>query len=66
MLFHPPINRELGPLQRDNWKRIGDIFREKGVEYVVIETAVRDREDLIKGYDIITQETEYVKDVLGL
>jgi len=63
-LFHPPINKEDGLIKRDTWKNIFRIFKRKGVKFIVIETAVREKDDLINGDKIQKDEASYVKKIL--
>ncbi len=64
-LFHPPIHQERGKMKRENFVNMAKIFEDKGVEVVIIETAVRDREDLINGYDIMAEETAFLADIFN-
>ncbi len=61
VLFHPPLHQDAGLLKADDWKRIFRIFRKKGVKTVVIETAVREKDDLINGRQIMLDESRYIK-----
>ncbi len=64
-LFHPPIHEERGKMKKKNFENMARIFEEKGVEVVIIETAVRDKEDLINGYDIMAEETAFLADIFN-
>ncbi len=64
-LFHPPIHQERGKMKKENFENMAEIFENKGVEVVIIETAVRDREDLINGYDIMAEETAFLSDIFN-
>ncbi len=64
-LFHPPIHHEKGKMKEENFKNMARIFEEKGVEVVIIETAVRDRQDLINGYQIMAEETAFLADIFN-
>lgn len=61
-LFHPPMHRLLGRLKREHIVNMFRIFREKGVQYVVIESAVREREDLIRAYDLQAEEARFMRE----
>ncbi|MEA3506988.1 MAG: sugar phosphate isomerase/epimerase family protein [Elusimicrobiota bacterium] len=61
--FHPPLHKQIGFLKKENLKNLARIFKEKGVETVVVETAVRDIEDLLNAKDIIARETAYLNEV---
>lgn len=60
-LFHPPLHQNAGLLREDDWRRIFRIFKAKGVETVIVETAVREREDMINGRQIMLDESRYIK-----
>ncbi|OGH55844.1 MAG: hypothetical protein A3G34_00295 [Candidatus Lindowbacteria bacterium RIFCSPLOWO2_12_FULL_62_27] len=64
-LFHPPMHRLCGRLKREHLVRMFRIFREKGVQYVVIESAVREREDLIHAFELQAEEARFVRDVFN-
>ena len=66
VLFHPPIHYEIGPLQLENWKNIGNIFRKKNVEVVIIETAARELKELENSYELMASESAYLKDAFGI
>ena len=61
-LFHPPMHRLLGRLKREHLVAMFRIFREKGVQYVVIESAVREREDLIQAFDLQAAEAKFMRE----
>ncbi len=61
--FHPPLHREQGFLKRSNLENINKIFKEKGVEVVVVETAVRDMDDLLNGIDVLKEESAYLAEI---
>lgn len=60
-LFHPPLHMNAGLLKEEDWKRIFRIFKRKGVQTVVVETAVREKDDLINGRQIMLDESRYIK-----
>lgn len=62
--FHPPLQRQQGFLKKQNLQNLAGLFRKKGVEVVVVETAVREIEDLLNASDILKEETEYLNEVL--
>jgi sugar phosphate isomerase/epimerase len=61
--FHPPLHKEVGFLKKENLKNLAKIFKDKGVEIVVVETAVREIEDLLNAKNIIANETEYLNEI---
>lgn len=62
--FHPPLHKEIGFLKRANLKRLSDLLKAKGTELIVVETAVRDIDDLLNAKKIIADETAYLNEVL--
>lgn len=60
--FHPLLHRAPGKLKRENIVNMFRIFQEVGVEYVVIESAVRSREDLIAAFDLQTAEAKWARE----
>ncbi len=64
-VFHPPLHLELGMLKKENLERYLGLIIEKGAEIVVVETAASDREHVIRSGEILREETEYLKDILG-
>ncbi|MBN1899043.1 MAG: sugar phosphate isomerase/epimerase [Spirochaetes bacterium] len=63
-IFHPPLHEGLGLLKKDNLKRYFEIVQRKGVKLVVIETAVRRKEDLEHGMDIARKESLFIQEIL--
>ncbi len=64
--FHPPLYYEKGPLKKENLKRLADKFYKKNVEVVVVETAVREIEELLNAKEILQIETDYLKEVFEI
>ncbi len=60
-LFHPPMHRQIGRLKREHFVNMFRILREKGAEYVVIESAVREREDLMHAFELQAEEARFVR-----
>ncbi|MFH1416544.1 MAG: sugar phosphate isomerase/epimerase family protein [Elusimicrobiota bacterium] len=63
--FHPPLHLQTGFLKKNNLNNLAAIFRDKGVEIVVVETAVREIDELLNARDILARETEYLNEVFG-
>jgi len=63
--FHPPLHYQAGLLKKENLKNLFDIFRAKKVETVVMETAVRDVDELLNTRELMKKEAEYVREVMG-
>lgn len=60
-LFHPPMHRLLGRLKHEHIVNMFRILREKGAEYVVIESAVRERDDLIHAFELQAEEARFMR-----
>ncbi len=63
--FHPPLHYQAGLLKRENLKNLFDIFRAKKVDTVVMETAVRDVDELLNTRELMKKEAAYVREVMG-
>lgn len=61
--FHPPLHYQKGPLKRKNLERFAEIVKEKGVELVVVETAVREPEELLNAKKLLQDETDYLNEI---
>ncbi|MFH1353156.1 MAG: sugar phosphate isomerase/epimerase family protein [bacterium] len=61
--FHPPLHRQQGFLKKDNLKNLAEMFKRKGVEVVVVETAVRDMDDLLGSMDVLKEESAYLAEI---
>ena len=48
---------------RKNLENMNRIFKEKGVEIVVVETAVRDMDDLLNGIEVLKKESAYLAEI---
>ncbi len=62
-IFHPPIHLGLGLLKRGNLERYARLVKRKGVETVVLETALRSIEQLLNREELLKRESEYVRDI---
>ncbi|MEW6556191.1 MAG: sugar phosphate isomerase/epimerase family protein [Elusimicrobiota bacterium] len=62
--FHPPLHYQSGFLKKENLKNLFEVFRKKKVEIVVLETAVREVDELLNTSEIMKKEAEYVKDIM--
>jgi sugar phosphate isomerase/epimerase len=61
--FHPPLHYQKGALKRKNLERFAKIIEEKGVELIVVETAVRDPEELLNAHKLLQDETNYLNNI---
>jgi sugar phosphate isomerase/epimerase len=64
-VFHPPLHLGLGLLGRENLERYLELVMGKGAEVIVVETAASDREHVMRRDEILREETEYLKGMLG-
>ncbi len=62
--FHPPLYYEKGLLKRENLKQLLSLMAKKNVKIVVIETAVREIDELLNSKEIIAKEQQYLKSIL--
>ncbi len=63
--FHPPLYYEKGLLKRQNLVNLLKIMKQKNVELVVVETAVREVDELLNSIEIITKEQNYLEKILN-
>jgi sugar phosphate isomerase/epimerase len=61
--FHPPLYYEKGLLKRNNLLNLIKIMEKKKVKLVVVETAVREINELLTTKEIIHKEQDYLKEV---
>ncbi len=61
--FHPPLHYQEGALKRKNLERFAEIVKEKGVELIVVETAVRDPKELLNAHKLLRDETDYLNEI---
>ncbi|MEW6592070.1 MAG: sugar phosphate isomerase/epimerase [Candidatus Hadarchaeota archaeon] len=64
-LFHPPLQEEVGLLKRDNLIRYAQLVKEKGAELIVVETAVKTKEQILRRNEIMRGENEFLRRILG-
>ncbi len=62
-IFHPPIHLGWGLLQRGNLERYARLVKRKGVETVVLETAMKSIEQVLGSEELLKRESEYVRDI---
>ena len=62
--FHPPLHYQAGLLKKGNLKKLFEIFRKKKVEVVVMETAVREVDELLNTRELMEKEAEYIRDIM--
>jgi len=62
--FHPPLHRYSGILKKENIQRFFEIAHKKGIKLIVIETAIREKEEMINAMGIIKEESAIIKEIL--
>ena len=62
-MFHPPLHLEWGLLKRGNLERYARLVKRKGVETVVLETALKSIEQVLDREELLKQESGYVRDI---
>jgi len=65
-MFHPPIHLGWGPLKRENLERYAEIVKRKGVEVIVLETALKNLDQLRQRQELLREESEYVRKIFGV
>lgn len=65
-VFHPPLHLGLGSLKYENLKRYAKIVKGKGVEVVVLETALNDLAQVLKRKEFLAAETEFIREIFGV
>jgi sugar phosphate isomerase/epimerase len=65
-IFHPFIHLQWGPLKRDVLERYAEITKRKKAEAIVLETALRDQEQVPHRKELLREETEYVREIFGV
>jgi len=64
-IFHPPLHYQHGPLKKENLKNLAKYFKEKGVELIVVETAVRDVDELLNSKKLLLDESKFLKEIFA-
>jgi len=64
-IFHPPLQEGAGVLKRENLKRYFEFVGAKGAELVVVETAFKVKEQVMRREQIMREETEYLRSLVG-
>jgi sugar phosphate isomerase/epimerase len=65
-LFHPPLHEGVGPLKRENLVRYAELVKRKGAELIVLETAIKTKEQVINRERIMKEEADFVRSVLNI
>lgn len=61
--FHPPLHLGWGVLRRANLERYARIAKRKGVEVVVLETALQSVEQVLDRMEILMAESRYIREI---
>lgn len=62
-VFHPPLNEGIGTLKRRNLERYAELISDRGVDLIVVETAVRAKEQVMRREELLRRETEYLQEI---
>ncbi|MDI6819466.1 MAG: sugar phosphate isomerase/epimerase family protein [Candidatus Hodarchaeaceae archaeon] len=65
-IFHPPIHLGWGFLKRGNLERYARLVKRKGVEVVVLETAMKSTAQALERYELLRAESEFVREIFGV
>jgi len=60
-IFHPPLHEGVGMLRRKNLERYAELVSGKGAELIVVETAIRTKEQVMRRKELLREETEYLR-----
>lgn len=63
--FHPPLQWESGLLKKENIHNYFRLCREKGVQLIVIETAIRKNEEALKSREILKEEHDFIMEMMN-
>jgi sugar phosphate isomerase/epimerase len=64
-MFHPPLHLEWGLLKRENLKRYAETVKRKGVEVIVLETSLKNNEQVLDCKNLLKAESQYVREIFG-
>ena len=62
-MFHPPLHLGWGVLQRGNLERYARLVKRKGVEVVVLETAMKSVEQVLDRHELLAAESKYIREI---
>jgi len=62
--FHPPLHYEKGLLKRANLVRLVKMLKSKGADLIVVETAVREVDELLDARNLMDAEGRFLRSVL--
>lgn len=61
--FHPPLHYEKGLLKKTNLTRLIKMLLDRGADLIVVETAVREVDELLNARKIMEDETKFLQEV---
>ena len=64
-IFRPPLQEGAGLLKRENLSRYFELVKAKGAELIVVETAFKLKEQVMRREQIMREETEYLRSMIG-
>ncbi len=62
--FHPPLHYEKGLMKKENLVRLIKKLKENGAELIVVETAVREIDELLGAKQLMADESKFLREVL--
>lgn len=62
--FHPPLHYEKGLLKKANLVRLVKMLKDKGADLIIVETAVREIDELLDARNIMDAESKFLREVL--
>ncbi len=66
IIFHPLLHLTEGPLQKKNLIEYGKIVRTLEPEVIILETALKTKEQIAEREKLVREETAYVRECLGI
>ncbi len=64
-IFHPPLQEEVGLLKRKNLLHYAQLVRDKGAELIVVETAIKTKEQVMRRNEIMQGESKFLREIFG-
>jgi hypothetical protein len=64
-IFHPPLHLEWGLLKRENLRRYAETMKRKDVEVIVLETSLKNNEQVLDRKNLLKAESQYVREIFG-
>ncbi len=64
-IFHPPLQEGLGLFKRENLVRYAQLVRDKGAELIVVETAIKTKEQVMRRNEIMQGENGFLRTIFG-